>query len=391
MNNMKGKYFFLDSRNNEVEIEEFDYNYVRNALLKVYDRAVSKQYIFNVVVSRKFDSLGTPTFDVRPLNLENIYYDSLNLCVLGMMLDDIYFKSLQVKNLETPPLQKEYQDFLEGRTKIQLQNATPEMPAPIQFERTEIAPDDSRLVEIAKIESDIAVNPLVALDWVQNFEVCSIELTQSTQKLSTDQMQLVQLLKNNSDYIHSVLDNLTTVLEQLFPLKPTFTQRLFGTKKEITVKSDDLGKILETLRSAVSVDANRFSGLSTVFSNIKNSIGELKENVEQGLIGCKYAIATSDEQDAWEFELRQERLMKIRATTEISEMSLSTINKKFVTDLGKLKEVQEIVVPLLIIRLQNQASNKVDEETVTIIRNLAYNESPVSFVQNKPEEPPKNP
>lgn len=380
---MKGKYFFNDGRRN-IEIQEFDYEYVRNSLLKVFDKNVKKKYIFNVIVSRTYDTNGMPIFDVRPLELNDIYFDSTRLCVLEMMLDDIYFGKASIKELQVPTLQKEYQEYLAGRSQPVVQeNTVPELPAPIVYERKEIQKDDPRLPAIMKIENNASTfHPVKVLDWIDNFEVCSQEITSSIQKSSDEQIKLVQTLKNNSDYIHGVFNNLTSVLESMFPLKPSFTQRIFGYKKDIEVKQDDLGIILTKLRNAVAVDADRFSGVSQVFKGIQQNLLDIKDSVEHGIAGCQYVIANNE--DPYEFELRQERLMKIRATTEISEMSLTTINKKFLSDLNKLKEVQEVVVPLLIVKLQNQASKKVDDETVNIIRNLAYrNEAPIQTASNE--------
>lgn len=373
---MKGKYFFNDGRQN-IEIQEFDYDYVRNSLLKVFDKNVAKKYIFNVIVSRTYDGNGMPIFDVRPLNLNDIFYDSTRLRVLEMMLDDIYFGRISIKELPVPRLQQEYQEYLEGRAKPVVQNTTPDVPAPIVFERVELDENDSRLPAIIEMQKDQEnFHPLKVLDWIENFEVCSQEITVSIQKSSEEQIRLVQVLKTNSEYIHGVFNNLTSVLESLFPLKPSFTQRLFGYKKDVEVKQEDLGTILSTLRNAVAIDPNRFSGISEVFKGIQSNFAEIKDTVEHGIKGCEYVITT--EEDAYEFELRRERLMKIRATTDISEMSLTTINKKFLSDLNKLKEVQEVVVPLLIVKLQNQVSKKVDDETVNIIRNLAYRqEAPI--------------
>lgn len=380
---MKGKYFFNDGRQN-IEIQEFDYNYVRNSLLKVFDKNVAKKYIFNVIVSRTYDGTGMPIFDVRPLNLNEIFYDSVRLRVLEMMLDDIYFGKIRIEDLPVPRLQQEYQDFLDGKAKpVVLQNnnpAAPDIPAPIVFERKELSENDPRLPAIINMKANVEFQPMLVLDWVENFEVCSQEITVSTQALSEEQIRLVQILKNNSDYIHGVMNNLTTVLEGMFPLKPTFMQRMFGGTKAIEVKQEDLSTILSTLRNAVAVDPHRFSGISEVFKGIQANIGEIKDRVEHGIIGCQYVIATDE--DPYEFELRQERLMKIRATTEISEMSLTTIHKKFLSDLSKLKEVQEVVVPLLIVKLQNQASKRVDDETVNIIRGLAYRENVVASPTN---------
>lgn len=373
---MKGKYFFNDGRQN-IEIQEFDYDYVRNSLLKVFDKNVAKKYIFNVIVSRTYDGNGMPIFDVRPLNLNDIFYDSTRLRVLEMMLDDIYFGRISIKELPVPRLQQEYQEYLEGRAKPVVQNTTPDVPAPIVFERVELSENDSRLPAIIAMQKDQEnFHPMKVLDWIENFEVCSQEVTVSIQKSSEEQIRLVQVLKTNSEYIHGVFNNLTSVLESLFPLKPSFTQRLFGYKKDVEVKQEDLGTILSTLRNAVAIDPNRFSGISEVFKGIQSNFSEIKDTVEHGIKGCEYVITT--EEDAYEFELRRERLMKIRATTDISEMSLTTINKKFLSDLNKLKEVQEVVVPLLIVKLQNQVSKKVDDETVNIIRNLAYRqEAPI--------------
>lgn len=370
---MKGKYFFNDGRQN-IEIQEFDYDYVRNSLLKVFDKNVAKKYIFNVIVSRTYDSAGMPIFDVRPLNLNDIFFDSTRLRVLEMMLDDIYFGRISIKELPVPRLQNEYQEYLEGRAKPVVQQTTPDVPAPLVFERKELSEDDARLPAIMELKNEnTEIHPMKVLDWVENFEVCSREITTSIQQSSEEQIRLVQVLKTNSEYIHGVMNNLTTVLEGLFPLKPTFTQRLFGIKKDVEVKQEDLNTILTTLRNAVAIDPHRFSGIGEVFKGIQKNFHEIKDTVEHGITGCQYVIST--EEDPYEFELRQERLMKIRATTEISEMSLTTIHKTFLSDLNKLKEVQEVVVPLLIVKLQNQVSKKVDNETVNIIRGLAYREN----------------
>lgn len=379
---MKGKFFFNDGNQNII-IQEFDYDYVRNSLLKVFDKNVAKTYIFNVIVSRTYDSTGKPIFDVRPLNLREIFYNTKRLRVLDMMLDDIYFGKISIKELPVPPLQKEYQDFLNGISKPVPQTETPELPAPIVFKRVEISENDSRIPAIVEMQKDQEdFKPLKVLDWIDNFEVCSQEITKSIQQSSEDQIHLVQILKSNSEYIHGVFNNLTSVLESMFPIKPTFTQRLFRYKKDVEVKQEDLGNILSTLKNAVAIDSNRFSGISEVFKDIQDNFLQIKDTVEYGIKGCEYAITTME--DPYEFELRRERLLKIRTTTDISEMSLTTINKKFLSDLNKLKEVQEVVVPLLIVKLQNQVSKKVDDETVNIIRNLAYrDEAPIQMASDE--------
>jgi len=385
---MKGKYFFKDSTGTSIEIQEFDYDYVRNSLLKVFDKNVQKKYMFNVIVSRNYDANGMPIFDVRSLDLNEIYYDSTRLRVLEMMMDDIYFGRIGIKEIATPALQLEYKEYEAGRAKpVVMENQTPAIPAPITFTRKDLDLNDPRLPAIKEMKSDFRFRPLTVLDWVENFEVCSTEITTSNRELSQEQMNLVNVLQTNSDYIMGVFDNLTNVLESLFPLKRSWFQRVTGSKKDIEVEKDDISTILNRLNNAVAIDPTKFSGISTMFKGIQDKIKDIKDNVEHGIIGCQYVIAT--EEDAYEFELRQERLMKLRATTDISEMSLVTVNKRFLNNLNKLGEIQEVLVPLLIMKLQNQASTKVDEETVSLIRNLAYRET--STEENKPLDPPKNP
>lgn len=385
---MKGKYFFKDSTGTSIEIQEFDYDYVRNSLLKVFDKNVQKKYKFNVIVSRTYDGAGMPIFDVRSLDLNEIYYDSTRLCVLEMMLDDIYFGRISIMDLPVPRLQQEYQDYQAGRAKpVVVENSQPAVPAPIVFARKELSENDPRLPAIIEMKSDFDFKPMQVLDWVENFEVCSLEITTSNRELSEEQMNLVKVLQTNSEYISSVFDNLTNVLETLFPLKQTFLQRMLGTQKDIVVKQDEIGTILSCLNNAVKIDPHRFSGVSTMFKGLQDKIKGIKDNVEHGIIGCQYVISTDE--DAYEFELRQERLMKLRATTDISEMSLTTVNKRFLNNLSKLGEIQEVLVPLLIVKLQNQASKKVDDETVALIRNMAYRDTATEEI--KPQDPPKNP
>lgn len=375
---MKNKFFFKDERNNPVMIQEFDYEYVRNSLLKVFDRSVSKKYVFNVIVSRDYDASGMPNFDVRPLDLNEIYYETTSLRALEMMLDDIYFGRVSIKDLPVPKLQQEYQEFLEGRAKpvAIVQNAS--IPAPVEYVRKELDENDPRLPAIMEQPANYPIDGMKVLDWIENFELCSQEMTVSTQNLSVEQLKLVQTLKDNGEHIQGIMNNLTTVLETMFPLKPTFTQRLFG-KKDIVVKKEDLNSILNTLTNAVKIDTHRFSGINEVFKRIQANISEIKENVEMGIVGCNFAIQKfGDDQQVYEFELRHERLLKIRATTDISEMSLTTANRNFLSSLNNLKEMQDVMIPLLVVKLQNQATPKVDDETVSIIRNLAYrDEAPI--------------
>lgn len=367
------KYFFVQN-GKRVNIEEFDYNYVRNSLLKVFDKndTSPKEYFFEVVVSRTIDSSGTPHYDVRRLDLSTIYYDNTNLRVLDMMKDDIYWgPKLTPRNMELPALKKEYEEYKAGKLvnfPVNVPESMADIPEPKKLERKEISENDVRLVALSEMPVDFSHTAMTTLDWIENFEIRNLELTQSVQHLSVEQLALVKLMKSSSDYINGVFDNLTVALEGLFPLKPSVMKRWFGNTKFI-VEETDLDKITELLHAAVKVDVNRFSGIDDVFGKLMGNIDDIRLNVEHGIVGCQYVMDV--EEDPYEFEMRHERLMKVRAANGITELSLTDIHRKFVHNYGKLNEIQTVMIPLLINRLQTQTTKEVDDETVDIIRNLA--------------------
>lgn len=368
---MKGKYFFLDGKQ-EVEIQEFDYDYVRNSFLKVFKKndTSPKDYYFEVVVKRTIGANGQPIFDVRTLDLSKIYFDNTNLRMLDMMKDEIYWGPALVPiNMPLPPLKQEYEDIKAGKTVVYptvVEN--PEIPAPVVLVRKELDENDPRLVMLSNMNHDFSLTTMVSLDWIENFEICNQDLTASIQQLSAEQLALVKVMKSSSDYIRGIFNNLSSVLESLFPIKPSMMKRWFGNTKFI-VDETNIDEIVRKLEEAVAVDTNRFSGINPMFDALQAKIDAIKLNVEHGVLGCQLVVDT--ETDPFEFEMRHERLMKVRASSGITEISLIDIHRRFLVNYSKLNEIQTVLIPLLITRLQTQASKEVDEETVDIIKNLA--------------------
>ena len=139
---MKGKYFFIDN-GKEVEIKEFNFNYVLNSLLKQYDRSSNRKYMYTIVVDRTYDSLGNPHFDTRSLSLDEIYFDNRRLKVMDLMKDKIHFSNVRiVPDLPIPPLEKEYRDWKEGKLRPNMAAVatSPEVPAPIVLKKKPIDP-----------------------------------------------------------------------------------------------------------------------------------------------------------------------------------------------------------------------------------------------------------
>ncbi|EHV4443260.1 hypothetical protein K0M00_004347 [Escherichia coli] len=371
---MKGKYFFIEN-GKEVEIQEFNYNYVLNSLLKQYDRSSNKKYIYNVIVRRTYDSLGNPLFDVKTLSLDEIYFDNKRLKVLDLMKDKIHFSNIRIDpNMPVPPLEREYREWKEGRAKprLDLVQTSPDVPAPIVLKKKPINPDDSRIDDIERwveFPSTIEKNSVKVLDWFVNLPVCAQEIGTKIQQISERQLDLNSALQQHSDYIRMLMNNLTVALETLFPLKPTFTQKLFG-KTDIKVQPSDLPKVMKALNEAVKYDTNKFSGLGTMFSELRNEVNEIKNELEYGKLGCEYALRCVD--DAFEYELTLERIMKMGITTSMTETSIIATSKQYQVDMNRMVDIQTITIPLIINRLQSQTGKAVDESTVEIIRNLAY-------------------
>lgn len=386
---MKGKYFFKEN-GKEIEIKEFDYEYVRNALLKEYKSSANRKYCYTIVVDRTYDSLGNPVFDVRKLDLNEIYYDTTRLRILALMLDEIMFdKSLKVKELPMPKLQKEYKDWKDGKLEMKKAVSTEVINIPlVRRERVPVELDDARIERIKSFSIgpygivDSKADPVKALDWIINYDVCNQELAVQSQAISEKKIQLAGAIKANSEYLHTVFDKLRITMEELFPLKQSFVQRMFGSKNDLVVHEADLNKVLSALQSAVQFDHTRFEGIKLMFDNINNDIDVLQQNVQNGTIGCGYQIA--NEEDKFEWELGEQRLQKVSITTDIMKTSLVATRQQFMVDFNRMNEVQTILIPLVVDRLQSQVNQKIDADTEQTIRILAYGSS------NKDEGKKKN-
>lgn len=373
---MKGKHFFIEN-GKEIEIKEFDYEYVRNSLLKEYKPGVNRSYKYTVVVNRTEDELGNPIFDVRTLDLSKIYYNSKSLNIQDLMLDEIILeRKVQIRDLPMPKLQKEYMDWKDGKIPLKTAPSTvvaeiPEMPKRV---RKEIAIDDPRLRQISdfmvqNVEDIQHIEEIKVLDWVDNFDLCNHEIALQSQGISEKKIQLAGAIKANSEYLHSVFDKLRVTLEELFPLKPSFMQRMFG-KTELVVKEADLNKVLSSLKSAVQFDHTRFEGIKLMFESLNTDIKELQSNIDHGSVACSYQVAVLE--DDFEWTLGESRLEKISITNEIMRTSLVSTRNQFMVDYNRMNEIQTVLIPLVVDRLQAQVNQKVDAETEKTIRALAY-------------------
>lgn len=371
---MKGKYFFKEN-GKEIEIKEFDYEYVRNALLKEYKSSANRKYCYTIVVDRTYDSLGNPVFDVRKLDLNEIYFDTTKLRIQALMLDEIMFdKSLRVKDLPMPALQKEYKDWKDGKIEMKHAVSAEVLNIPVVHkERVPVDPNDVRVTMIqqyAATPDGIVGDPVLALDWIENYDVCNRELAIQSQGISEKKIQLAGAIKANSEYLHTVFDKLRITMEELFPLKPTFMQKLFGGKTDLVVKEADLNKVLSALQSAVQFDHTRFEGIKLMFDDINKDIANLQSNIVNGTVGCGYQIANVE--DKFEWELGEQRLQKVAITTEIMQTSLVATRQQFMVDFNRMNEVQTILIPLVVDRLQSQVGQSIDADTERTIRVLAY-------------------
>lgn len=374
---MKGKYFFIENRK-EIEIAEFDYKYVRNAFLKEYDRSANRKYCYTVIVSRTYDPTGEPIFDVRVLDLNDIYFDNTRLRMLEVMIDEIGFankpEDRRIQNLPMPPLQKEYQEYLEGKKRkaivTEVSNQLIEVPPPPELKRVPVAEDDSRIMAVEAMfsDNDVEVKPLVVLDWVDNFPIANHEITVKMRNMTEKQIKMASAISAHSEYLHGVMRNIGSVLEEIFPVNPGFFKKVFG-NTDFKIEKKNVDSVIERLTQAVKIDSRRFAGLQTNFDEIKEMASEIKENLEQGVMGCKYAVASIE--DAYEFDIREERLMKMGIVANQTRASMMEAEMKFNMDMERFNEIQTVLLPILVIRIQSSANSKLDDDTVKIIRNIA--------------------
>lgn len=374
---MKGKYFFIENRK-EIEIKEFDYKYVRNAFLKEYDRKANRQYCFTVIVDRTYDPSGEPIFDVRVLDLNDIYFDNTRLRMLEVMIDEISWDnkatSRGIQNLPVPPLQKEYQEYLEGKKrKAVVTQSTPqliEVPPPPPLERVPVQEDDNRIsgVELMFNSSETKPQPMVILDWVDNFPVINHEVSLQMRTMTEKQIKMVSTVNTHSQYLQGVMNNISKVLEDIFPINPGFMKRMFG-DTEFKVPADKLDSTIERLTQAVIIDSNRFAGLKTSFEEITTMASEIKDTLEQGVLGCKYAVATIEE--SFEFDIREERLMKMAIVAGQTQLSMKDCELNFNIAMESFNEIQTVLIPIIVMRIQSSVNTKLDDETVGMIRKIA--------------------
>lgn len=374
---MKGKYFFIEN-GKEIEIKEFDYKYVRNAFLKEYDRKANRQYCFTVIVDRTYDPVGDPVFDVRVLDLNDIYFDNTRLRMLEVMIDEISWDNkatTRIQNLPVPPLQKEYQDFLEGKKRkaVVTADSSPqliEIPPPPPLERVPVLEDDARIqsVELMFDGSDIEVKPMVVLDWVDNFQVANHEVSTQMRAMTEKQIKMVANINTHSQYLQGVMKNVSNVLEDIFPVNPGLFKRMFG-NTDFKISAEDLQPSIERLQAAVKIDPRRFAGIKETFDEINTLSTEIKDCLDQGVLGCKFAVATIEE--SFEFDIREERLMKMGIVANQTRLSMKDAEMNFNISMDSFNEIQTVLIPVIVMRMQASVNNKLDDDTVNMIRKIA--------------------
>lgn len=367
---MKGKYFFKEN-GKEIEIKDFDYKYVLNSLLKEFDRTANRKYMYTIVINREYDSLGNPVFDVRTLYLNDIYFDSTNLTAMELMEDDIRMKGrdLKIENLPMPPLQREYNDWKEG--KIQRKTAEVALPEFTPIQRKEISSDDNRIFDIMEMVSgkDKENKSLIVLDWIENFPIVSNEITQLINNVSTSQFSLSTSLNSHSEYLHTIYNNLRDVLDEIFSVNPNFIKKFFG-KTELKVdKNLDLSMVLNKLNQAVSFDSSRFDGVNEQIKNLNTKLNEIQDNISLGAVACEFQIQKVSEPFEW--EIRSERLQKMLIANDLTRGSIMSVHNEFIVNVSKIHEIQTVLIPMIMVRLQECVGKKIDPETEEMIRNLA--------------------
>lgn len=389
---MKNKHFFIEN-GKEVEIKNFDYDYVLNSLAKEYRSDLNRKYMYTIIIDRTYDALGNPVFDVRKLDLNEMYFDTVRLRVLKLMMDDIMLDKYKHREMPKPAIYQEYEDWVSGKTaKKMAPPVVANIPEYVRAERVVIEEDDPRIAEVRYFASGpdgIAGTPIKAVDWIQNYELCNHELAVEAQAISQRKIELASAIKDNSEYLETVFKQISTAMETLFPLKPTFIQRIMGNTPEMIPREKDMNAVLATLRNASTFDPKRFEGIKLMFQEINDDMDLMNENIQNGSIACAFQIAKVE--DKFEWELGEQRLEKVAVTNGILKASLIADRNKFMVNMNRMQEIQTILIPLVVDRVQNNIGQKLDSETENAVRILAYgyqesSSSAAPAVPAKPEE-----
>lgn len=381
LNNQSSEFFIIGADGSNEYLYSFDYQYVRNSLMKIIDLNVISsdikippgQYVFNVLVKSEFDANNSIwNLEFRKMDLKNVYYVHKRLSVYEKMINDIVFGSNKnrLKNIPVPKVRELYDRYTDGTLipkdlPTTSETSTVAMVKHVLKPRVEISDDDSRLDYFKELGTELA---LKSVDWIENFEHCNNELSSSIKKNSNDQMALAEIVKNNSRAMQNVYNEVKQTLSEVFKLERGFFSKLFN--PEVKINTNDIPNIVARLQKTSDNGIENIQALKAQFDFVSSNIEDVQKELAVAIRSCKVAgeIILADQIDN-EFKIRHNRLAKVKSSNDITQIQFTAFRMNFESNIAKMEEIQLVAIPLLISKII-ASSGKVDEETLTITKNI---------------------
>lgn len=364
MSSTKNKYYF--KRNAEtVIISDFDYTYVLNEVLKVYDPKSPKSYFMDFII-REGSELNKINLD-----LEKVYFDNDRINVMTLVVEDIYYSDksnkLVIKDIKAPKIYEEYASTVIPNPPVQ----KPEFDQYTYKKPERIVVDASHILyqNLFDITGNSNKNALCALDWLVNTDLNMQESSDTINKITDKNLKMVSMVNSNSEYINnSVILPLSTLLKSMFVIKQNFISKFFNPNPEIKFDDFSTNDLIKQLRSILRVDKNQLLDVSLLISELKQQIKDYIQYLSLGIRAIDYKLGLEGEN--LQLSLYKERLQKIKQTVTITELNLDVENTKHIATMNKFSEMTDVLMPALCTQLQAQSNKPLGVETINIVRKL---------------------
>lgn len=381
MTNVKDKFFIVENGENLV-LENFNYEYTRNQLLKFYSPNKKTAIRFMCTIILRDGGNYIEKWDVRQVDLSTIFFSNTRLSVLALMLEDITYESYRYDDkFPVPNMLQRWKTISEGRKPdvTESENNLPEVQKQIParvYTREVLDVNDARLPAIKNMYPDL--DSMAVLDWVVNYETCLHEASTNTVQLSEEQLRVSSILQKCSAYVNTeVVGRISEIMKQSFPDNRGFFGKLFGAEVKVeTPSADSITSIANGLRNALSVNASQFVGADQWFIDLIQRYEDHMNVLNVGVKAGEYMLVQSADDEV--LLRRYNRTNKMHITANMSLMTVRTGQISFNTEMERLQEIRDVLVPILISKLQCQTTGDVDNETLQMINRLkSINTKPV--------------
>lgn len=372
--------FYIKENRKRIDVVYLDYDYIASNMMLWFSANAnnSGKFSANVVV------LVNNIYTLKNVNLKEIYYADDRLNIYDMVIDDIHFNSSKtVTKVDKPKEMVDLEMYAElglsppqaavhdatQTTAVVPVKAEPVIPVVVKI-RKEL---DFSTEEYTEIQAFVKEqDPKLVYDWVVNYDICLEEISNENNKISTANIDLVQMLNKNSDYINdNIMNPVKTIIREIFPeKKPSFINRMFGiTEREYVLDSFNTNYVISNIKKAVNFDVLKFEGIDLVLEEANKAFNIIKDSIDAGIVAAEYIINKTP--DEYRMQLHKERLAKMLVSVQITEGNFLLIQRNFQGELNRLMEFKDVTVPLLNSCLLTLVDKPISNEVRSILKNIS--------------------